>query len=262
MNSQFHIIDKSTWERSVYFDYYYNQIKCKYNLNANLDITRLVAAQKVKGLRFFPGHHESRQPQQGIPDEFRRGRAIRILGRGSALLHAFPPGDQDVHRHLERIQRRFRHVLSDHCSGHRGVPERDGRHQGTPRTTRQLLPRVVPAVAELHSLRARHVHREQTPFPPHQVREILRGGRADTDTRFRIRQPRRSRRIPHLQAHQRHAGDSGGVLRIVLIESKFGFICPRDKIICPKSDFFRGKNAIRPLELGFRNRKSAVRGGE
>ena len=39
MNSQFHIIDKSTWERSVYFDYYYNQIKCKYNLNANLDIT-------------------------------------------------------------------------------------------------------------------------------------------------------------------------------------------------------------------------------
>ena len=43
MNSQFHIIDKSTWERSVYFDYYYNQIKCKYNLNANLDITRLVA---------------------------------------------------------------------------------------------------------------------------------------------------------------------------------------------------------------------------
>lgn len=54
MNSQFHIIDKSTWERSVYFDYYYNQIKCKYNLNANLDITRLVAAQKAKGLRFFP----------------------------------------------------------------------------------------------------------------------------------------------------------------------------------------------------------------
>ena len=54
MNSQFHIIDKSTWERSVYFDYYYNQIKCKYNLNANLDITRLTAAQKAKGLHFFP----------------------------------------------------------------------------------------------------------------------------------------------------------------------------------------------------------------
>ena len=54
MNSHFHVIDRSTWERSIYFDYYYSQIKCKYNLNANLDITRLVAVQKARGLRFFP----------------------------------------------------------------------------------------------------------------------------------------------------------------------------------------------------------------
>ena len=54
MNTQFHIIDKSTWERSIYFDYYYTQIKCKYNLNANLDITHLVEGQKARGLRFFP----------------------------------------------------------------------------------------------------------------------------------------------------------------------------------------------------------------
>lgn len=54
MNTQFHIIDKSTWERSIYFDYYYTQIKCKYNLNANLDITHLVETQKARGLRFFP----------------------------------------------------------------------------------------------------------------------------------------------------------------------------------------------------------------
>lgn len=54
MNIQFHIIDKSTWERSIYFDYYYTQIKCKYNLNVNLDITHLVEEQKARGLRFFP----------------------------------------------------------------------------------------------------------------------------------------------------------------------------------------------------------------
>lgn len=54
MNSHFHVIDKSTWERNVYFDYYYNQIKCKYNLNANIDVTRLIAGQKERGLRFFP----------------------------------------------------------------------------------------------------------------------------------------------------------------------------------------------------------------
>ena len=54
MSGKFHIIDKSTWERSVYFDYYYTRIKCKYNLNANLDITHLVTEQKARGLRFFP----------------------------------------------------------------------------------------------------------------------------------------------------------------------------------------------------------------
>lgn len=54
MNTQFHPIDKSTWVRSIYFDYYHSQIKCKYNLNANLDITHLVTQQKAKGLRFFP----------------------------------------------------------------------------------------------------------------------------------------------------------------------------------------------------------------
>ena len=161
MNSQFHIIDKSTWERSVYFDYYYNQIKCKYNLNANLDITRLVAAQKAKGLRFFP---------------VMLYVIMKAVNRNKEFRMSFDEDGRLGYRHLERIQRRFRHVLSDRRGGHRGVPERDGRHQGTPRTTRQLLPRVVPAVAELHSLRARHVHREQTPFPPHQVREILRGG--------------------------------------------------------------------------------------
>ena len=165
MNSQFHIIDKSTWihvgtKRLLRLLLQPNQMQIQPERQSGHH--PLSGGTEGKRAPLLSGdalrHHESRQPQQGIPDELRRGRAIRILGRGSALLHAFPPGDQDVHRHLERIQRRFRHVLSDHCSGHRGVPERDGRHQGTPRTTRQLLPRVVPAVAELHRLRARHVH--------------------------------------------------------------------------------------------------------
>lgn len=50
----FHIIDKTTWERAIYFDYYYNQIKCKYNLSANINITNLVRKQKECNLRFFP----------------------------------------------------------------------------------------------------------------------------------------------------------------------------------------------------------------
>lgn len=50
----FHIIDKTTWERAIYFDYYYNQIKCKYNLSANINITNLVKKQKECNLKFFP----------------------------------------------------------------------------------------------------------------------------------------------------------------------------------------------------------------
>lgn len=54
MEPVFHVIDKTSWERSVHFDYYYSQIKCKYNLNANLDITNLVTKQKGKNIKFFP----------------------------------------------------------------------------------------------------------------------------------------------------------------------------------------------------------------
>ncbi len=54
MNETFHIINRETWERSIYFDYYYNQIKCKYSLNANVDITDLMHFRDGHGLRFFP----------------------------------------------------------------------------------------------------------------------------------------------------------------------------------------------------------------
>ena len=151
MNSQFHIIDKSTWERSVYFDYYYNRIKCKYNLNANLDITRLVAAQKAKGLRFFPvmlyvimkAVNRNKEFRMSFDEDGRLGYWDEVVP-SYTLFHP--------------ETKTFTDIWSEYSEDHRGVPERDGRHQGTPRTTRQLLPRVVPAVAELHRLRARHVH--------------------------------------------------------------------------------------------------------
>ena len=54
MSSSFHVIDKENWDRSIYFDYYYSQIKCKYNLNANIDITELIEFKKKKDFRFFP----------------------------------------------------------------------------------------------------------------------------------------------------------------------------------------------------------------
>lgn len=54
MDAVFHVIDKTTWERTIYFDYYYHQIKCKYNLTVNIDITRLMRRKKERNLKFFP----------------------------------------------------------------------------------------------------------------------------------------------------------------------------------------------------------------
>lgn len=54
MNAKFLIVNRADWERSVYFDYYYEQIKCRYTLQANIDITSLVTFQKNERFKFFP----------------------------------------------------------------------------------------------------------------------------------------------------------------------------------------------------------------
>lgn len=50
----FTTIDLETWARKEYFDYFYNGIKCKYTMNANIDITAFQKIRKSNGLRFFP----------------------------------------------------------------------------------------------------------------------------------------------------------------------------------------------------------------
>ena len=52
--SEFHVIDRTRWERDIYFDYYYNRIKTKYNINVNIDITRLIEWKERLHLKFFP----------------------------------------------------------------------------------------------------------------------------------------------------------------------------------------------------------------
>lgn len=49
----FHPIDWETWPRRDHFNYYYNQIKCRYTLTAHIDIAPLREFQKQRQLRFF-----------------------------------------------------------------------------------------------------------------------------------------------------------------------------------------------------------------
>lgn len=44
----------SNWERKPYFDYYYETIKTKYNVNYHIDITELLSRIKSLKIRFYP----------------------------------------------------------------------------------------------------------------------------------------------------------------------------------------------------------------
>lgn len=50
----FHVVNRDTWARSAYFDYYFHTIRCRYNIGADLDITNLQRFRREKGLKFFP----------------------------------------------------------------------------------------------------------------------------------------------------------------------------------------------------------------
>ena len=51
MARSFHFIDWETWPRSGHFNYYYNQIKCRYTLTAHIDIAPLRVFQKERKLK-------------------------------------------------------------------------------------------------------------------------------------------------------------------------------------------------------------------
>ncbi|MDA6068338.1 chloramphenicol acetyltransferase [Flavobacterium sp. AC] len=54
MENFFEPVDPESWERQPYFDYFNNIIKCKYTINANVDITELLQVSKGRKLKFFP----------------------------------------------------------------------------------------------------------------------------------------------------------------------------------------------------------------
>lgn len=54
MTAVFTPVDLNTWSRKPYFDYYFYQLKCKYNLNVTINITELLRLAKAKEYRFYP----------------------------------------------------------------------------------------------------------------------------------------------------------------------------------------------------------------
>lgn len=54
MEALFEKADFSTWERAEHFLYFRDRIKCRYTLNAEVDVTRLMEFRLDRGLKFFP----------------------------------------------------------------------------------------------------------------------------------------------------------------------------------------------------------------
>ena len=49
----FRTVEKN-WVRRAHFEYYINKIRCRYNVNYELDITRMLHLVKGAGIRFYP----------------------------------------------------------------------------------------------------------------------------------------------------------------------------------------------------------------
>lgn len=50
----FKILEKDTWKRRPYFDYYYGQLRCTYSITVNLDITAAMRLKESRGVKLYP----------------------------------------------------------------------------------------------------------------------------------------------------------------------------------------------------------------
>jgi chloramphenicol O-acetyltransferase type A len=51
---RFNLIDKNEWERTPYFDYFIDDVRCTISMTANIDITSLLKNLKSKRLKIYP----------------------------------------------------------------------------------------------------------------------------------------------------------------------------------------------------------------
>ena len=79
----FHKLDMEIWPRREHYSYYQEKIRTCYQVNVDLDVTKLVKRCKEKGNSILPGddlcHHAGGQCQTGISHGVRSGRSSWLL---------------------------------------------------------------------------------------------------------------------------------------------------------------------------------------
>ncbi len=95
--AKFHRIDLDQWPRKEYFEYYFHKIKCKYTLNANIDITQLMAERKKRNLKFYPTFMYTIMRAINRNQEFRMSFEDGILGYWDYLVPSYTIFHEDDH---------------------------------------------------------------------------------------------------------------------------------------------------------------------
>ncbi len=90
--------DTASWPRREHFDYFYNRLKCKYNLNAAIDVSAMTAYCRRHGFRFFPSFLYVIMTAVNRNPEFRMSfDANGILGTWNYLSPSYTIFHEDDH---------------------------------------------------------------------------------------------------------------------------------------------------------------------
>lgn len=93
--SEFTPIEISTWPAYGQFYYYTEMAPTSYSVTRDIDVTRLRAAVKARGIKFFPAYLYAVTKVIGGIKEFRIGLNDGILGIWDSLIPAYPQYHDD-----------------------------------------------------------------------------------------------------------------------------------------------------------------------
>lgn len=209
-DASFHLLDRAAWPRSEHFDYYIRTVKCRYDLTAHLTVTALRERGKALGPGVFTRSCSTS----------RRGPSTRTGNSAWASTSTARPATgissiRPIRSSMTTTKRfrtsgasttnRFPFSTKTSCTtwkptkiSKESVPNPAGRPNCCP----------MSALPWLSFTGMAHVQATEPPFRrPSYLRQVLHSGagHAPADRRHpSIMRP--ARRVPHQQAHQRHAG--------------------------------------------------------
>lgn len=200
MEALFEKADFSTWERAEHFLYFRDRIKCRYTLNAEVDVTRLMEFRLDRGLKFFPlflhvimrAVNRSREFRMAYDSDGSPGW-WSVVVPSYTIFHADDHTFSDIWSDYHENRMIFYDAVRADMETYREVKGLCAR----PRASAEFLFRLRPAVAALHIVFPRLVGGISAAFPADPLRQVRDKSRAHGAARGGLRTPRRSRRLAH-----------------------------------------------------------------